>query len=66
LRNAKTNLNRHKGSKINRRRPRKRGRDEFEEELSINGIRRGRQWSDIVGNEEILYWKPRSTTEYSA
>jgi hypothetical protein len=45
------NLNRHNGSK-RKRRTCKRRRDEFEEDLSINGIRKGKQWAGTVGNGE--------------
>jgi hypothetical protein len=48
-------------------RPRKRWKDEVEEDLNVMGIRKtGEQRPGITGNGGTLYCKPRSTTESSA
>jgi hypothetical protein len=49
-----------------RGRPRKRWKDEAEEDLNIIGIKMGVQRPGIVGIGGRLYCKPRSTTNCSA
>ena len=40
-------------------RPRKRWRDEIEEDLNKMVIKKGREWSGTVGNGGIFRWKPK-------
>ena len=40
-------------------RSRKRWKDEDEEDLNIRKIKKGRRWSETVGNRGRLYWEPR-------
>jgi hypothetical protein len=41
-------------------------RDEDEDNLNIMGIKKGRQWSETIGNGGRFYWKPRVTKDCSA
>jgi hypothetical protein len=44
-------------------RPRKRWREEIQDNLNIMGIKTGNQWSETFGNGGRLYWQARHSVD---